>query len=192
MASTTTPRSSTATPTDRAGWSSSASPIPMSCTDCSTHRPIASTSASEALVDLTQELSTPRAGSPGASVRSDRSLIPQEHDSAMSTAGPASFASRHIGPRPADIEAMLGTLGYGSLDALMDDIVPEDIRLRRPLNLPPGQGERDVLRTMRGMAAQNQVFRSYIGMGYYGCFMPPVIQRNVLRIPGWYTAYTPY
>ncbi len=110
----------------------------------------------------------------------------------MSTTGPASFASRHIGPRPADIEAMLGTLGYGSLDALMDDVVPEDIRLRRPLALPPGQGERDVLRTLRGMAAQNQVFRSYIGMGYYGCFMPPVIQRNVLENPGWYTAYTPY
>ncbi len=110
----------------------------------------------------------------------------------LPSAGLGHFASRHIGPRAADIEAMLGTLGYSSLDRLMDDVVPEDIRLRRPLQLPPGQAERDVLRAMRGMAAQNQVFRSYIGMGYYGCFTPPVILRNVLENPGWYTAYTPY
>ncbi len=110
----------------------------------------------------------------------------------LASADMAHFASRHIGPRPADIEAMLGTLGYGTLDALIDDVIPEDIRLRRPLHLPPGQGEREVLRAMRGMAAQNQVYRSYIGMGYSGCFTPPVIQRNVLENPGWYTAYTPY
>ncbi|MBA2628189.1 MAG: hypothetical protein H0U85_09255, partial [Gemmatimonadales bacterium] len=75
----------------------------------------------------------------------------------------AHFASRHIGPRAADIEAMLGTLGYASLDALADDVVPEDIRLREPLHLPPGQSEREVLRAMRQIAGQNQVFRSYIG-----------------------------
>src|SRR5688500_14364667 len=87
---------------------------------------------------------------------------------------------------------MLETLGYDSLDALIDAVVPADIRLRRPLALPPGRSEREVLQALRAMAAQNQVFRSYIGMGYYGTFTPPVILRNVLENPGWYTAYTPY
>ncbi|HLS48245.1 MAG TPA: aminomethyl-transferring glycine dehydrogenase, partial [Gemmatimonadales bacterium] len=102
------------------------------------------------------------------------------------------FAARHVGPRAGDVEAMLGLLGYESLDALMDDVVPADIRLRRPLALPPGRSEREVLQALRAMAAQNQVYRSYIGMGYYGTFTPPVILRNVLENPGWYTAYTPY
>src|SRR5688500_18475587 len=87
---------------------------------------------------------------------------------------------------------MLETLGYDSLDALIDAVVPDDIRLRRPLALPPGRSEREVLQALRAMAAQNQVFRSYIGMGYYGTFTPPVILRNILENPGWYTAYTPY
>ena len=102
------------------------------------------------------------------------------------------FASRHIGPRPDDVREMVATLGYDSLDELIDAVVPEDIRLRRPLALPPGRSEREVLQALRGMAAANQVFRSFIGMGYYPCFTPPVIQRNVLENPGWYTAYTPY
>ncbi len=102
------------------------------------------------------------------------------------------FASRHIGPRAGDIDAMLGLVGYASLDALADAVVPDDIRLRRPLALPPGRSEREVLQALRAMAGQNQVFRSYIGMGYYGTFTPPVILRNILENPGWYTAYTPY
>ena len=102
------------------------------------------------------------------------------------------FASRHIGPRAGDIEAMLGLVGYDSLDALADAVVPDDIRLRRPLALPPGRSEREVLQALRAMAGQNQVFRSYIGMGYSGTFTPPVILRNILENPGWYTAYTPY
>ncbi|HEU4825720.1 MAG TPA: glycine dehydrogenase (aminomethyl-transferring), partial [Dongiaceae bacterium] len=102
------------------------------------------------------------------------------------------FASRHIGPRAGDIDAMLGLIGYASLDALADAVVPDDIRLRRPLALPPGRSEREVLQALRAMAGQNQVFRSYIGMGYYGTFTPPVILRNILENPGWYTAYTPY
>ncbi len=102
------------------------------------------------------------------------------------------FAARHIGPRADDIQAMLGVVGYPSLDALADAVVPEDIRLRRPLALPPGRSEREVLQALRAMAGQNQVFRSYIGMGYYGTFTPPVILRNILENPGWYTAYTPY
>jgi len=102
------------------------------------------------------------------------------------------FASRHIGPRSDDIQAMLGTLGLDSLDALADAVVPGDIRLRRPLALPPGRSEREVLQALRAMAGQNQVFRSYIGLGYHGTFTPPVVLRNILENPGWYTAYTPY
>jgi len=102
------------------------------------------------------------------------------------------FISRHLGPRPEDIEVMLGTLGYGSLDALIDAVVPQDIRLDRPLNLPRARTEREVLKELDRIAARNQVFRSYIGMGYYDCITPPVIQRNLLENPGWYTAYTPY
>ena len=102
------------------------------------------------------------------------------------------FVTRHIGPSPDETRAMLETLGYESLDAFIDAVVPADIRLRRPLALPPGRTEREVLQALRGLAAQNQLFRSYIGMGYAGCFTPQVIQRNVLENPGWYTAYTPY
>ncbi|HEX3927937.1 MAG TPA: aminomethyl-transferring glycine dehydrogenase [Gemmatimonadales bacterium] len=102
------------------------------------------------------------------------------------------FAARHVGPRPDDLEAMLGVLGYPTLDAFIDAVIPAGIRLRRPLALPPGRDERSVLGTMREIAERNRVFRSYIGMGYSGTFVPPVIQRNVLENPGWYTAYTPY
>ena len=87
---------------------------------------------------------------------------------------------------------MLAFLGYDSLDAFVDAVVPADIRLKRPLSLPPGLDERSVLQTLRRLASQNQPFRSYLGMGYSGCFTPQVIQRNVLESPGWYTAYTPY
>src|SRR6058998_1389113 len=102
------------------------------------------------------------------------------------------FVTRHIGPSPDETEAMLATLGYSSLDEFIDDVVPADIRLSRQLNLPPGRSEREVLQALRGFAAQNQLFRSYIGMGYYPCFTPQVIQRNIVENPGWYTAYTPY
>src|SRR5437773_602208 len=102
------------------------------------------------------------------------------------------FATRHIGPSPDETQAMLATLGYSSLDAFIDAVVPADIRLSRPLNLAPGRSEREVLQALRGFAAQNQLFRSYIGMGYYPCFTPQVIQRNIVENPGWYTAYTPY
>jgi glycine dehydrogenase len=105
---------------------------------------------------------------------------------------PERFTYRHIGPRPEDIEQMVEELGYASLDALIDTVVPSDIRLRRRLALPKGRTERDVLRTLRGLAGQNEIFRSYLGMGYYGTFTPQVIQRNILENPGWYTAYTPY
>ena len=87
---------------------------------------------------------------------------------------------------------MLGVLGYATLDAFIDAVVPEQIRLRERLDLPKGKSEAHVLATMRDLATKNKVFRSYIGMGYSNSLVPTVIQRNILENPGWYTAYTPY
>ena len=105
---------------------------------------------------------------------------------------PSHFAYRHIGPRRSDVGEMLAVLGYDSIETFIDAVVPDEIRLRRPLALPPGRSEREVLQALRGLAGMNRVFRSYIGMGYAGCFTPQVVQRNVMENPGWYTAYTPY
>jgi glycine dehydrogenase len=102
------------------------------------------------------------------------------------------FPRRHIGPTAEDVSAMLEFLGYDSLDAFMDATVPEVIRSARPLAIGPSRSEQEVLEELKAMAALNKVYRSYIGLGYYNCFVPPVIQRNVLENPGWYTAYTPY
>src|SRR5438552_3582923 len=102
------------------------------------------------------------------------------------------FATRHIGPSPDETRGMLATLGYDSLDRFIDAVVPEPIRLRRPMALPPGRSEREVLQALRGLAGMNRVFRYYLGIGYAGTFTPQVVQRNVLENPGWYTAYTPY
>ncbi len=102
------------------------------------------------------------------------------------------FASRHLGPRPDDIAAMLGPLGFSSLDALTDAVVPESIRMRKALDLPAARSEVEALAALRAMAAKNQEFRSYLGMGYSDTHTPAVIQRNILENPGWYTAYTPY
>jgi glycine dehydrogenase len=102
------------------------------------------------------------------------------------------FPRRHLGPTDANIKEMLGTLGLASLDALINATVPEHIRLGRSLDLPPHQSEQAVLEELRGLATQNRVFRSFIGMGYYDCITPPVIIRNVLENPAWYTQYTPY
>ncbi|HEX5436287.1 MAG TPA: aminomethyl-transferring glycine dehydrogenase [Gemmatimonadaceae bacterium] len=103
-----------------------------------------------------------------------------------------SFIPRHIGPTDADVHDMLGVLGYGTLDELIDAAVPAGIRTRRPLELPEGRSEAIALREFRALASRNQRYRSYIGMGYSGCTVPPVIQRNVFENPAWYTAYTPY
>ena len=102
------------------------------------------------------------------------------------------FVRRHLGPSMDEVDAMLGALGYRTLDAFIDDVVPEGIRFRRTLNTGPARTEHDVLAELRGMADRNQQFRSYIGMGYHDTLVPPVIQRNILENPGWYTAYTPY
>ena len=102
------------------------------------------------------------------------------------------FERRHNGPGAADIRRMLDTIGYGSLDELIDTAIPDSIRLRKPLDIVDGASEYDALAELRGIAAKNRVFRSYLGMGYFDTITPPVIQRKVLENPGWYTAYTPY
>ncbi len=103
-----------------------------------------------------------------------------------------SFASRHIGPRPGEIDRMLRVVGAASLDELAARAVPAAIRLAGALDLPAPAGEAEMLAELRGIAAQNARYRSLIGCGYHGTRLPPVIQRNVLENPGWYTAYTPY
>ncbi|HWE24610.1 MAG TPA: aminomethyl-transferring glycine dehydrogenase [Myxococcales bacterium] len=105
---------------------------------------------------------------------------------------PDRFVDRHIGPDTRDVMEMLQVLGRGSLDALIDATVPPAIRSRRPLDLPPGHSEHGLLLEVQQLAAKNQVFRSYLGMGYSDTVTPAVIQRNVLENPGWYTQYTPY
>ena len=102
------------------------------------------------------------------------------------------FIGRHIGPDAAQTAAMLAELGMGSLDELVEAIVPPGIRLRAPLDLAEPMGEAQALERLRAMAGRNQVLRSFIGMGYYGTRTPAVIARNVLENPAWYTAYTPY
>jgi len=102
------------------------------------------------------------------------------------------FAPRHIGPTPAEVSEMLSTLGYDSLDSLIDATVPERIRFRSQLSIPAARTEAETLALLRCIAARNKVFRSYIGMGFSDCVTPPVIQRNIVESPAWYTAYTPY
>ena len=102
------------------------------------------------------------------------------------------FARRHLGPQQEEVAKMLAKIGYDSLDSLTDDVIPPAIRLRRALELPVAKGEREALETLRGIMDHNKVFRSYLGQGYYDTITPPVIQRNILENPGWYTAYTPY
>jgi glycine dehydrogenase len=102
------------------------------------------------------------------------------------------FLERHIGPNEAEIAHMLRTVGYDSLDALTDAIVPGSIRSQNPLSLPEPISEVEALAKIRAVAAKNKVYRSFIGQGYYGTHTPNVILRNILENPAWYTAYTPY
>ena len=102
------------------------------------------------------------------------------------------FARRHIGPDAEEISRMLGSIGCSSLDQLIDETVPEAIRFRRPLALPEPIDEHAALDEIRSLSGENTLRRSFIGMGYHNCHVPPVILRNVLENPGWYTAYTPY
>lgn len=105
---------------------------------------------------------------------------------------PRTFQTRHLGPGPAETQAMLETLGYAGLDELSAAAVPENIHIEKPLHLPGAHSEREAIARLRNIASKNKLFRSYLGMGYHACFTPPVIQRNILENPGWYTAYTPY
>ncbi len=102
------------------------------------------------------------------------------------------FIDRHIGPRAADLTHMLATIGVASVDELIDATVPQAIRTDDDLALGPPRSESDVLSTLRTLAGQNRVLTSLIGMGYAGTITPPVIRRNVVENPAWYTAYTPY
>lgn len=102
------------------------------------------------------------------------------------------FIPRHIGPDSSATEEMLKTLGLKTIDELMDKTLPPGIRWKQPLDLPEGLSEQKLLEKAWTLASKNQVFRSFIGQGYYDCLTPPVILRNILENPGWYTAYTPY
>jgi len=103
-----------------------------------------------------------------------------------------SFARRHIGPSEDEVRDMLREVGFENLDALIDAAVPKNIRLDRQLNLPEAKSEIEALAELRAIAKKNKIARSFIGAGYSDCITPPVIQRNILENPGWYTAYTPY
>ncbi|HXR08102.1 MAG TPA: aminomethyl-transferring glycine dehydrogenase [Candidatus Acidoferrum sp.] len=121
--------------------------------------------------------------SPAASAAGSASFLPLPADS---------FVHRHIGPSAEETATMLAGLGFADLDSFIAQVVPPSIRLASPLGLPEARSESAVLAELRAIAGQNQVFRSFIGMGYSDCFTPPVIQRNILENPGWYTPYTPY
>src|SRR4029453_11160788 len=115
-----------------------------------------------------------------------------------------SFRGKHIGPNEEEVRAMVGDVGFDSVGALIDATVPKDIRLKRQprnnrgsrqeseLNLLEAKSEGEALAELRAIAKKNEIARSFIGTGYHDCITPPVIQRNILENPGWYTAYTPY
>ena len=102
------------------------------------------------------------------------------------------FAARHIGPRDTDIQKMLSLLGFKTLREWIQKTVPDEIKSQKPFHLPPALSEGECLNQLQQRACENQVFKSYIGRGYYESFLPPVIQRNVLENPVWLTPYTPY
>ena len=103
-----------------------------------------------------------------------------------------SFVRRHMPHKPEDIQRLLAALGETNLEQFVDRVIPEDIRMREPLNLPPALTEAELYAHLRQLAQKNHAYRSYIGMGYYGTHTPAVIRRLILENPAWYTAYTPY
>src|SRR6202030_2617467 len=102
------------------------------------------------------------------------------------------FARRHIGPNEDEAAKMLHAIGFENLEALIDATVPKNIRLDRDLDLPEAKSENEALAELVAISKKNRVAKSFIGAGYSDCITPPVIQRNILENPGWYTAYTPY
>ena len=115
------------------------------------------------------------------------SSAPRAHPEELSR-----FVARHIGPDDDEIRAMLRAVGFEDLAAFLNATVPQDIRVAQPLHLPAGKSEQEALAELRTLAQQNKVVRNFLGAGYSDCVVPPVIQRNILENPGWYTAYTPY
>src|SRR5579871_718956 len=111
---------------------------------------------------------------------------------AVSLEHPDRFVTRHVGPGSKDVETMLAAVGATSLDALVAETVPESIRIQKPLKLGAPKSEAELLAYARQLGGKNRPMRSLIGLGYSDCVTPPVILRNVLQNPGWYTQYTPY
>lgn len=118
--------------------------------------------------------------------------MPSVENSRSVLAPSDTFVHRHNGLSAADVQDMLTLIGCASLDALVDETVPASIRLKKPLSLGGPRGEHELLSELRGIASKNELHRNLLGMGYYDCITPPVIQRNILENPGWYTQYTPY
>ena len=102
------------------------------------------------------------------------------------------FVDRHIGPSQGEITQMLQTIGLSSIEELINFSVPKSIRSKKKLNIGYGVSETRLIEKLKTIAEKNVIMKSYIGMGYYDCITPPVIQRNILENPGWYTQYTPY
>ncbi|MBT8269058.1 MAG: glycine dehydrogenase (aminomethyl-transferring), partial [Bacteroidia bacterium] len=101
------------------------------------------------------------------------------------------FSIRHIGPGEEEVKDMLKYVGANSIDELIAETIPSQIRLNNPLKLGPAMSEHEFLQHINRLGNKNKVFKSYIGLGYHPTKLPPVIQRNILENPGWYTAYTP-
>ncbi|WOD38332.1 aminomethyl-transferring glycine dehydrogenase [Nodosilinea sp. E11] len=147
------------------------------------------------MTQLFPQTSTPKsADSEAASEAASKHTSPpsQPPQTSDSTDPLSPFVARHLGPTAEDTNAMLEALGYASLADLISATVPAAIRLPQPLNLPQGLDEAAALAALQALATQNQVWRSYLGLGYANTLTPAVIQRNVLENPGWYTQYTPY
>ena len=102
------------------------------------------------------------------------------------------FAHRHIGPNPTELNIILKTIGVESVEELLNQTIPDNIRLKKDLNIPEGISEMEFLKEIKKLSSLNKNFKTYIGLGYHDTFTPSVIQRNILENPGWYTAYTPY
>ena len=103
-----------------------------------------------------------------------------------------SFAQRHIGPRKSDLDKMFKTIGVNSMKELIEETIPENILLEKKLSLDKAMSEQEYQEHNNLLSTKNKLFKTYIGLGYHHTFLPPVIQRNILENPGWYTAYTPY
>ena len=102
------------------------------------------------------------------------------------------FLNRHLGPNEEEVDKMLKKIGVNSLSQLLQETIPESIRLNKPLDLPEGISEYDFSKHINALGRENKIFNTYIGLGYHQTITPAVIQRNILENPGWYTAYTPY